>query len=431
MITRFSKLALNFRIGFFLAVRQIRRTSLWTTSLIIFVMVLTFLNLVVVSGVLVGLIQGAIDAARYQYTGDVIVSTLNDKQYVENSANIIALLKTLPEVASISPRYMKGGTLEANYRTKREKDKANTANAQLVGIDPAEENSVTGLASHIGEGSYLEPGDYDKVLIGKNLLKRYVPIDSPNFTALDNVYVGTKIRFTSGSTTKEVTVKGIIVSKVDEIALNMYMVDSQLRGLIGRSDGNVGQIAIKLKPGADPLAVRDALKLRGIDQYAKIQTYVDAQPKFLKDIVATFNLLGNVLSSVGLIVSSITIFIVIFINAITRRKFIGILKGIGISEQAIEISYLLQSVFYAVIGSAVGLILLYGLLVPAITAHPINFPFSDGILVAPFGGTMFRVALLVVATLIAGYIPARMIVRRNTLDAILGRVNQKVRKTVE
>ena len=45
----------------------------------------------------------------------------------------------------------------------------------------------------------------------------------------------------------------------------------------------------------------------------------------------------------------------------------------------------------------------------------------DGILVAPIGETLFRVFLLVVTTLIAGFIPAWMIVRRNTLDSILGR----------
>jgi ABC-type antimicrobial peptide transport system permease subunit len=127
------------------------------------------------------------------------------------------------------------------------------------------------------------------------------------------------------------------------------------------------------------------------------------------------------ISSIGLAVASITIFIVIFINAITRRKFIGILKGIGISGRTIETSYVFQSIFYAVCGSAIGLLILYGFLKPFITAHPINFPFSDGILVAPLLGTMIKVLILVVTTFIAGYIPARMIVRRNTLDSILGR----------
>jgi len=412
---------LNVRIGFFLAVRALRRASLWTTGLIIFVMVLTFLNLVVVSGILVGLLQGAIDQTRTKYTSDVIISALNDKEYIENSPNLLALIETLPEVETITPRYREGGILEANYRTRKETDKANTAPATIVGIDPVKENAVTGIAADIVEGSFLNAGDYDQVVLGHYLLKQYIPIETPSFSTLENVGIGTKIRVKVGDVVREVTVKGILRSKVDEIALRTFMVDSQFRSMIGRNDGNVTEIAIKLAPGADPIVTRGTLERSGVDKYAKVQTYEDAQPQFLKDIIATFNMLGNVFSSLGLIVASITIFIVVFINAITRRKYIGILKGIGIRGRAIEISYIFQSIFYALIGSAVGLALVYGFLVPFFAANPIDFPFSDGILVAPLDQTLTRVGLLVFSTLIAGYIPAWMIIRKNTLDSILGR----------
>lgn len=412
---------LNIRLGFYLALRQLRRASLWTTSLIIFVMILTFLNLVVVSGILVGLIQGAIDQVRTKYTSDVIVSALNDKKYIENAPNVIALIDTLPQVDQITSRYREGGILEANYKTRKETDKPNTAPATLVGIDPRAENAVTGIARDIVEGSFLTPQDYDQVVLGHYLLKQYVPIETPSFSTLEKVGIGTKIRIQVGDVTREVTVKGILKSKVDEIALRAFMVDTQFRSMIGRNDGNVTEIAIKLKEGADPIAVREALKRSGVGAYAKVQTYEDAQPKFLQDIIATFNMLGAAFSSIGLIVASITIFIVIFINALTRRKYIGILKGIGIHGRVIEMSYVFQSIFYAVIGSAIGLVLVYAFLVPFFAAHPIDFPFSDGILVAPLGQTLFRVGLLVFATLVAGFIPAWMIIRKNTLDSILGR----------
>lgn len=412
---------LNIRIGFFLALRSLRRASLWTTGLIIFVMVLTFLNLVVVSGILVGLIQGSINEVRTKYTSDVIVSSLNEKKYIEGSPAVIALIDSLPEVESATPRYREGGILEANYKTRKETEKANTAATVITGIDPTREQAVTGVADDIVEGAFLAPGDYDQVVLGHYLLKQYIPIETPSFTTLENVGIGSKIRIKVGDVVREVTVKGIIKTKVDEIALRTFMLDTQFRSMIGRTDGNVTEIAIKLKPGADPVAVRDALVLRGIDKVAKVQTYADAQPQFLKDIIQTFNMLGAAFSSIGLVVASITIFIVIFINAITRRKFIGILKGIGITPQAIELSYVFQSIFYAVIGSAIGLAAVYGFLVPLFEAHPIDFPFSDGILVAPLGGTLFRVGLLVVSTVIAGFIPAWMIIRKNTLDSILGR----------
>lgn len=409
------------RIGFFLAVRQIRRASLWTTGLIIFVMVLTFLNLVVVSGILVGLIQGSIEQAREQYTSDVIISTLPDKEYIENSPNIITLVESLPEVAVATPRYRDSAVLEANYQTRREADKPDIAGAQIVGIDPVREQAVTGIGDFVFEGEFLSPTDFDKVVLGYFLLSDYLTFESPNFQSLENVRVGTKIRITVGDVRREVTVKGIIRTKTDEISTSVFMVDSQLRSIIGRNDGNVDQIALLLKPGMSPDMVRDALLLRGVGEFAKVQTFEDAQPKFLKDIVATFGALGAAFSSIGLVVAVITVFIVIFINALTRRKYIGILKGIGVSGRAIELSYVFQSFFYAVCGSIIGLAIVYGFLVPFFEANPIDFPFSDGILVAPYGETLGRIALLVISTVVAGFVPAWMIVRRNTLNSILGR----------
>ena len=412
---------LNVRIGFFLATRALRRASLWTTGLIIGVMILTFLNLVVVSGILVGLLEGAVVAVRTQYTSDVIISSLNDKKYIENSPNLLSLIGTLPEVRAYTARYRQAGVVEANYKTRKDTDKPNTANAMMVGINPAKEDSVTGIGGSIVEGSFLTPDDYDKVVIGGYLLKQYFPVETPGFTTLENVGVGTKIRMSVGAVTREVTVKGILKSKVDEVSMRAYMVDSQFRSLIGRNDGNVAEIALKVAPGADPRAVRDTLLARGAGINAKVQTYEDAQPKFLKDMITTFGMLGTAFSSIGLVVASITIFIVVFINAITRRKFIGILKGIGIHGRAIEVSYVFQSVFYALVGSLLGLVLVYAFLVPFFYAHPIDFPFSDGILVAPLGTTLLRVGLLVVTTVVAGFIPAMMIIRKNTLDSILGR----------
>lgn len=409
------------RIGFFLALRQVRRASIWTTSLIVFVMVLTFLNLVVVSGVLVGLIEGAVEANKVYYTSDVIVSNLPKKDYIEQSPQVLSIVAALPEAEAYAARYLQGGTIEAHYKEAIDEDDIESAGGSFVGIDPVAEDQVTSLKRFVVEGEYLQPGDYDQVMIGANLLKKYLPIESPGFTTLSDIGIGDKVRITVNGVSREVTVKGIIKSKVDELAFRVFMIDSQFRSLIGRGDYNVDEIAIKLKEGASAPVVRDSLIRSGVGEYARVQTFEDAQPKFLQDIKATFALLGNMISSIGLAVASITIFIVIFINAITRRKFIGIMKGIGISGVAIETSYVFQSIFYAVIGSSIGLFVLYALLQPYIAAHPINFPFSDGILVAPLDGTMFRIALLVFTTIVAGYIPARMIVRKNTLDSILGR----------
>ena len=64
---------------------------------------------------------------------------------------------------------------------------------------------------------------------------------------------------------------------------------------------------------------------------------------------------------------------------------------------------------------------LFGIIKPYIDKNPIDFPFSDGILVATWEGTLIRVLILLVVSFVAGYLPAKIIIRKNTLDAILGR----------
>jgi ABC-type antimicrobial peptide transport system permease subunit len=153
----------------------------------------------------------------------------------------------------------------------------------------------------------------------------------------------------------------------------------------------------------------------------KLPTSEESQPQFLKDIGTTFDILGNFLGGIGIVVASVTVFIVIFVNAITRRKYIGILKAIGITSLAIEVSYMIQAVFYAFLGSAIGMLVLYTFFEPFFLKNPINFPFADGILYAPFLDSLVRLGVLVVASVISGFIPARIVVNQKTLDAILGR----------
>ena len=410
------------RMGWFLGYRQLVRSSVWSNILIVLIMVLTFLNLVVVSGILVGLIEGAVTANKIHYTGDLIISSLKEKDYIENSQNILSNLDLINGVDHVTARYLVNGVVESNYKERTNfNDEPETVGTIVSGINPDNENKVTNIGSLLVEGSYLEEDDFDQVLIGAMLLRRFLDIESPGFSVLEDVYIGTKIRITINDQTREVVVKGILKSKVDEIDRRIFMVDSQLRSMIGRSDLNVGEIAASIGDGNTPEKVRDILIDNGFSLNAKIQTYEDAQPKFLQDMIDTFSILGSIISSIGLVVASITVFIVIFINAITRRKYIGIMKGIGINGKAIELSYVFQSLIYAIVGSVIGLFLVYVVLVPFFDANPINFPFSNGILVAPFSGTMLRIALLILATALAGYIPARVIVQKNTLDSILGR----------
>ena len=410
------------KLGFFLGYRQFIRSSIWSNILIVLIMILTFLNLVVVSGLLVGIVEGAVEANKTHFSGDVIISTLRGKNNIENSHNIMANLDIIEGVEKYSARYTARGFAETGYQERTNFiESPEVVNTTIAGIDVLKEDAVTNLSDLLIEGEYLEPNDFDQVLIGAMLLRRFLDIDSELLSVLDDVYVGDKIRITIGNVRREVTVKGILKSKVDEIDRRIFMTDSQLKGIISSTDMNVNEISVILNDKKTPEQVKQILIDNGFEQNAKIQTFEDAQPRFLDDIRNTMSLLGLIIGSIGLVVASITIFIVIFINAITRRKYIGIMKGIGIKKEAIELSYIFQSLAYAIIGSAIGILALYFILVPYFNANPVNFPFSDGILSAPYNETFLRVGLLIITTAVAGYIPSRMIIKKNTLDSILGR----------
>jgi hypothetical protein len=93
------------QVGWFLANRQIRRSSKWTTGLIVFIMVLTFLNLVVVSGLLVGLLTGSFDQFKKSYSGDILVTPKPGREYIEDSPAILSYLQSDAQVTGVSARY--------------------------------------------------------------------------------------------------------------------------------------------------------------------------------------------------------------------------------------------------------------------------------------------------------------------------------------
>ncbi len=438
LMRKVKKWRTSFVVGALLAKRQIGRGNFWINALIIGIMTLTFLSLVVISGILVGLLEGSFQANRERYSGDVFLSALPDESSIQSSSKIEETLESLPVVQDFTVRYKTGATIEANYRERRDFSALpSSVGVNVVGIDPEQEESVTGLSESLIEGTMLSGDESGYILLGSTFIKRYSNF-SDLFEPLDEVYAGDRVKVsvtgkgltftsdmggddTSNSNVQEFIVKGIVKSKVDEVSIAAFITESDYRRLTGDTSLNAQEIAIKKAPGYEDTYVKDVLLSYGFDSLAKIQTAGEAIPKFLDDIKQTFSLLGSAIGGIGLVVSAITIFIVIYINALTRRKFIGILKGIGISGTAIEIAYVLQSIFYVLIGSLIGAVIVYGLLIPVIAANPIDFPFSDGILVADPLPTLSKFLTLFVVTVIAGYLPARLIVKKNTLDSILQR----------
>lgn len=441
IIRNFKKYLRYLNVGYFLALRQVKRGSIWITLLIIAIMTLTFLSLVVIPGILVGLTEGSFEQNREHFTGDLYLTTLPDQEKIVNTQDIVQVLETIPEVEHYSVRYSIGSTIEAGYIVRDDYTKEpENLSINAYAIDPEDEEATTNISRFLVEGEMLSDSESGYVIIGSTLLAKYSNF-ADLFEPLVNVEVGKPVKLTlqgdalqglerdqalsnpntrSGQTS-EFIVKGILDSKVGELSSAIFITEQDYRRISGERSLQANEIAIKHDGSVTDQQFKNIALSYGFDRYAKVRTSTESIPKFLSDVQQTFGLLGNLIGAIGIVVSSITIFIVIYINALTRRKFIGILKGIGISEVAIEIAYLFQALFYALIGIGCGVLLVYGVLVPFFQANPIDFPFSDGILVARVPATLARAGVLMLVTMIAGFLPARLIVRKNTLDSILQR----------
>lgn len=242
----------TFRIGFLLGFRQIQRASIWTTTLIIFVMMLTFLNLIAVSGVLVGLIAGAEKAVRENTYGDLVISPHSEEDHILNTQTIVREISTYPEITTYSVRYNGTGELEANFKERRDlKGDADVTGVKVTGIDTQKEDTTTNLSDFIVEGEYLDPNEEGKILIGAYYLSQYAELYGDIFETVEDVHPGDTVRLTVGEISKEFTVKGIIQSKVDDTNLNTYIPEREFRRLFGRIDQNADVIAIKINNPAD------------------------------------------------------------------------------------------------------------------------------------------------------------------------------------
>ena len=420
--TSFNKLKRDIIVGKFLAVRELKRNNPWSTALIIFVMSLTFFNMVLMGGILIGLADGMMSSFKTYYSSDILIKPASQNVSISQSSMLDSLIKSLPSYQALTKRYTVASILVNEDKIKiKDTEIGQRVSGTLVGINPIEEDIVTGLSTQVIAGEFLNDYDTEAIVIGKGLLAEYSKGSSTE-SRLEGVAVGSRLKLIIGNNNTEVSVKGIIDTGNSTVDNRIFILESTMRALINNQSLNVNEIAILLNQGSNSREAKEYI----VDNFPYntdiiVETAEETLPKAILDMKKTFSMLGNIVGVISLIVGAITIFIVIFVNAITRRKFIGIMKGIGISARAIEISYVIQSLFYALSGILFSSFIVIWFLAPWFDLHPLKFPVTEGKLAVTTSGLILRGLILTITALISGYIPAKMVTKQNTLDAILGR----------
>lgn len=275
-------------------------------------------------------------------------------------------------------------------------------------VDPKTFGETLDVEKHIESGTFLK--NDDEIVLGSRLLVR---------TALDGAKVGDTISMKINGKDIKVKVGGISNTKYIYADDAAYISRALWQKISGEANSAAATMIIVRAANGKDDEVKEALEnLKYTD--VRIHDWRDAA-SYMDTISGSFISLDAIMLLVGIIIAAVTIFIVIYVDIINKRRQIGIQRAIGVKPRVIVFSYILLSLFYAVCGVAAGLAIFFGGLVPFFLAHPFRLPIADVTLYVSAPQLVFRAEIVLVVAIISGAIPAIMASRMKMLDAILGR----------
>jgi putative ABC transport system permease protein len=298
--------------------------------------------------------------------------------------------------------------------TMRWRDTSTTR--QVVAVDPALEDTVTRLSQKMVEGHFLSPDDADGIVLGSQLAGGSEVGSSPG--TFKGAHVGDEVTLGLNGIERRFVVRGVFRTRLiiaDERALITRRAFERLNPY---GHGIATRIIVRAEKTGLEEPIIAALQKEGLP--GTFSTWED-NAGIMKSVTKSFRSIDVLMSFVGLMIAAVTIFIVIYIDVVDRRRQIGILRAIGIKAWIIRLTYVFQSGVYAVAGMGVGSIIFLGALVPYFHAHPFSLPICDAVLVVSGGDYTARAATIVAVALLSGLIPAVQVTRMKVLDAMGGR----------
>ena len=352
----------NLKLALFLAFKSIIKGNRWALILIILVMSLSFANLLMTPSILSGVTNTLNQQQIDTLYGNIVIDPLSNKYYLSHASLIEKKIQQIPGVIGVSAHLNSNAFIEYQWKEKDSPaDKGESGTWSVIGIEPAQEKSVTTIHEHILEGSYLDENGRDDILLGVELAGGD-RAQTAEFLTLQGVRVGDKVRLTyPNGVQREYRVKGIFQAKemfqADRLA---FVTKTEMALVMGRTvySDRASQILVRTGPGVSEDQIIQEIRSLGTD--AEVRKW--SEYGGLGGIVSSFDILTALIGTIGLVVAGIVMFILIYINVINKRRQIGILRAIGIKRDVIIVSYLTQAIFYAVMGIVFGgLIFGYGI----------------------------------------------------------------------
>ena len=403
---------MNMKTAVFLAATSIKRGSKGTLAMTILIMTLAYVNLVFVSSIFGGIVDAINNEAIYNQYSNILIESADDEQYIKNKT-AIQQIDQIDGIIAASPHYINSAIVKHDeFKDGRD---INSGRWAVKSINPELEKKVTKISESIVKGSFLEKHDRDKVIIGKEVAGNYGG-SLDHLSLMADVGDDIEISYTNGITRKY-EVKGIFSTKSTQADQMIFVTKDEMESVLDVHDW-ASEILVKTdKIGGESEYIN---KIRNLGlKNEDIKTWSDLMG-FTAGASDSFVMISLILGVIGTIVAGVTIFIIIFVSVVNKRRQIGILKAIGMRENTIIMYFVLQALFYGVVGVILGASLILFVIRPLFIANPLDFPVGWVSLKVTFNIIRISNISLISAALIGGFFPARSGAKESILKSIWG-----------
>ena len=409
----------NLKLALFLAFKSIIKGSRWAPFLIVLVMAFSFANLIIAPSILAGVTATLDEQQVNSLFANIIIDPEEDKYYLDHAGQIESMVGQVPGVVGVSAHLNSNAFIEYQWREKESSsDRGKSGNWSVVGIDPSQEVNTTTIREHIIEGSYLDSNDRDKIVLGIEIAGNE-GAQSSSFRTLGGVQIGDEVRLTyPNGTQREYEVKGIFRAREITADRSAFVTRKEMVSVLGRQvfHDRASQILVKIKQVGDEGRFIKEFEALGIN--GEIRGWKEYG--WLGSIVSSFDIVASLINAIGLVVATIVMFIVIYINVINKKRQIGVLRAIGIKRDVIVTSYIFQSLFYAISGVILGWLLIHFGLEPYFISYPLDLPLGLVSLVIEPLTVQKAIWGLILAAVFAGFIPVLLFIRQSIINSIWG-----------
>ena len=403
----------------FLVYKYITRGNKGTLILTIIVTTLAFIQINFISGILSGAVNLVWVQTKSNYVANIVVQPGKDQWgnkegYIKQVDLLKRKINAIPGIVACSSRYTSGAVIE--YDPDKTGKDIRTISWPIQSIDPVEEVHISNLHNSMVAGEYLDESDRDQIIMGREITGGYGA--GLEVQSLKGVKVRDKVTvFYHNGAVREYTVKGIYSTVFPLADMTVFVTQKEMEGVLGLRD-RASEILIKTDEAYSEDYYIQELRRAGVE-LQDIRPWQDFIG-LVSGIAQTFDIIKRIILFIGLAVAGITIFIVIFIATVSRRKQIGIMKAIGMKESIIILTYVLLALFYAILGIGVGATLVEFVLKPYFIANPLTFPMGKVSLLIVRSEFITSIISLIIVSIIAGFIPSWRVARENIIRAIWG-----------